>query len=64
MAHAVKSIWPDTKIAIGPAIAEGFYYDFDKREPFLPQDLERIEKKMSDIIKADYKFVRKEISKP
>ncbi|MFH1868079.1 MAG: threonine--tRNA ligase, partial [Candidatus Omnitrophota bacterium] len=63
MAHAVKSLWPDTKIAIGPAISDGFYYDFDKKEPFLPEDLKKIEKKMRQIIKADHEFVRKEIKK-
>lgn len=63
MAQAVKSLWPDTKIAIGPAISDGFYYDFDKKEPFLPEDLKKIEKKMRHIIKQDHKFVRKEIKK-
>lgn len=63
MAQAVKSLWPDTRIAIGPAISDGFYYDFDKKEPFLPEDLARIEEKMSEIIKADYKFSRKQIKK-
>ena len=61
MAQAVKEIWPDTKLAIGPAIEEGFYYDFDKKEPFVPQDLEKIEKKMHEIIKRDLKFQREEL---
>jgi len=63
MAQAVKSLWPDTKIAIGPAILDGFYYDFDKKQPFLPADLPKIEKKMREIIKQNYKFEKKEISK-
>ncbi|MFC1808070.1 threonine--tRNA ligase [Candidatus Omnitrophota bacterium] len=63
MAQAVKSLWPDTKIAIGPSISDGFYYDFDREESFLPEDLKRIEKKMKEIIKANHKFERREISK-
>lgn len=63
MAQAVKALWPDTKIAIGPSIADGFYYDFDKREPFAPEDLPKIENKMAEIIKADYKFEKQEVSK-
>ena len=63
MAHAVKSLWPDTRIAIGPAIADGFYYDFDKRQPFIPEDLTKIEEKMCQIIKADHKFVKEQVSK-
>ena len=63
MAHAVKSLWPDIKIAIGPAISEGFYYDFDKKTPFLPEDLGLIEKKMKEIIEQDYKFIEKKVSK-
>lgn len=63
MAQAVKSLWPDVKIAIGPAISDGFYYDFDKTEPFLPEDLVKIEKKMADIIGKNQKFERKAIAK-
>ncbi len=51
MAHAVKDIFPDVKVAIGPAIEEGFYYDFDKPSPFTPDDMEKIEKRMKEIIK-------------
>ena len=64
MAHAVKELWPDTKIAIGPAISDGFYYDFDKKEPFSPEDLIGIEKKMRQIIKADHKFIKNEVKRP
>ena len=45
MAMAVQDLFPGTKIAIGPAIKDGFYYDFFRKEPFTPQDLEKIEKK-------------------
>ena len=45
MAMAVQQLFPGTKIAIGPAIKDGFYYDFSRKEPFTPQDLEKIEKK-------------------
>ncbi|MFQ5623910.1 MAG: threonine--tRNA ligase [Paracoccaceae bacterium] len=50
MARAVQEIWPDVKVTIGPVIDNGFYYDFDREEPFTPEDLERIEKKMREII--------------
>src|SRR3989338_5067751 len=63
MAHAVKELWPDVKLGIGPSIEDGFYYDFDKREPFAPEDLEKIEKKMHEIIKRDLKFHREELSR-
>lgn len=51
LAHAVKDLFPDAKMAIGPAIDEGFYYDFDVENPFTPEDLERIEKRMNEILK-------------
>lgn len=63
MAEAVKELWPDTKLGIGPAIDDGFYYDFDKKETFVPEDLEKIEKKMQEIIKRDVKFQRQELTK-
>ena len=50
MARAVQEIWPDVKVTIGPVIKDGFYYDFDREEPFTPEDLEIIEKKMKEII--------------
>ncbi len=56
MAHAVKAIWPDVKVTIGPAIENGFYYDFDKPEPFTMEDLKKIEKKMRQIINKDLPF--------
>ena len=60
MAQAVKALFPDTKITIGPAIEDGFYYDFDRPQPFTPEDLERIEAKMREIIAADYVVSRYE----
>ncbi|MCC1494796.1 threonine--tRNA ligase [Cognatishimia sp. F0-27] len=50
MARAVQEIWPDVKVTIGPVIANGWYYDFDREEPFTPEDLGAIEKKMKEII--------------
>jgi threonyl-tRNA synthetase len=50
MARAVQELWPDTKVTIGPVIANGFYYDFDRAEPFSVEDLAVIEKKMREII--------------
>ena len=50
MARAVQEIWPDTKVTIGPVIKDGWYYDFDRAEPFTPEDLGVIEKKMKEII--------------
>src|SRR3989442_795354 len=61
MAQAVKRLFPDVKLAIGPAIEDGFYYDFLKPAPFTPEDLERLESAMREIIKADYPFVREEM---
>lgn len=63
MASAVKEVFPDVKLAIGPAIDDGFYYDFDKDEPFTPEDLDAIAKKMKEMIKADLPFERLEMSK-
>ncbi|WP_298292471.1 threonine--tRNA ligase [uncultured Litoreibacter sp.] len=50
MARAVQAIWPDVKVTIGPVIDNGWYYDFDRAEPFTPEDLGAIEKKMKEII--------------
>lgn len=63
MAHAIKDLFPDAKLAIGPATDEGFYYDIDRDTPFTPEDLEKIEKRMKEIIKKNSPFVRKDISK-
>jgi len=52
MARAVQEIWPEVKVTIGPVISTGWYYDFDRAEPFTPEDLGRIEKRMKEIIAA------------
>jgi threonyl-tRNA synthetase len=61
MAQAVKRLFPEVRVAIGPAIEDGFYYDFDKSEPFTPDDLTRIEDEMRSIAKADLPFERREL---
>ena len=53
MAQAIKRLYPETKLAIGPAIAEGFYYDFDRPTPFTPEELTAIEKEMKAIVKEN-----------
>jgi len=63
LAAAVKELYPKAKFAIGPAIEEGFYYDFDVEKPFKPEDLENIEKKIKEIIKKNDKFEKKEVDK-
>lgn len=63
LAQAVKHIRPDVKIAIGPAIDNGFYYDFDFSSPFTQEEVSLVESEMKKIIKANYPIVRKEVSK-
>ncbi|HXH28882.1 MAG TPA: threonine--tRNA ligase, partial [Candidatus Polarisedimenticolia bacterium] len=58
LAHAVKELFPEVKIGIGPATDEGFFYDFERPTPFAPEDLERIEAKMRDIIARNYPIRR------
>ncbi len=60
MAQAVKELFPQAKVTIGPAIETGFYYDFDMEKPFTPDDLERIEAKMLQLAAADQKIERHE----
>ena len=62
MAQAVQELFPDAKLGIGPPITDGFYYDFDVAEPFVPEDLEKIETRMRKIVKEGQKFDRREIS--
>ena len=62
MAEAVLDAFPTAKIAIGPAIEEGFYYDFDLPRPLTPEDLEGIQKRMKEIIQKNVPFIRKELS--
>ena len=61
MAQAVKQIFTEVKVAIGPAIEDGFYYDFAKPAPFTPDDLERIEARMRELAKQDLPFSRDEL---
>ena len=63
MAQAVKRLYPETLVTIGPAIENGFYYDFDREEPFKPEDLQKIEKLMHEIVKENFPVVRSELNK-
>ncbi|MBQ1820584.1 MAG: threonine--tRNA ligase [Clostridia bacterium] len=61
LAQAVKRLWPETKLAIGPAIADGFYYDFDSEHSFTPDDFKTIEKEMERIVNENHKLERFEL---
>lgn len=61
MAEAVKALFPGVKVTIGPAIKDGFYYDFDYKRPFDANDLPKIESKMAEIIRKDLPFIRSEV---
>nr|WP_207732176.1 threonine--tRNA ligase [Heliobacterium chlorum] len=63
LAQAVQRLFPGTRLGIGPAINEGFYYDFDSEHKFTPEDLQAIEKEMDQIIKEDLPIVRREVSR-
>ena len=58
LAHAVKELFPDAQVTIGPVIEDGFYYDFSFQRPFTPEDLAAIEKRMSEIARRDLKVER------
>jgi threonyl-tRNA synthetase len=58
MAEAVQSLWPGTQVTIGPVIENGFYYDFARNQPFVPEDLPVIEKKMKEIVARDKPFTK------
>jgi len=58
LAHAVKELYPDAQVTIGPVIEDGFYYDFSYKRPFTPDDLVAIEKRMAEISKRDIKVER------
>ncbi len=62
MAEAVLEKFPEGKVAIGPPIDDGFYYDFDLPRPLTPEDLEEIEARMKEILKGDHEFIRQEVS--
>jgi len=63
LAHAVKNLFPEAKLAIGPPIDEGFYYDFDVPNAFTPEDLEKISAEMERIIAEGHEFVRREVTR-
>lgn len=63
MAAAVRELYPETKVSIGPSIDKGFYYDFDRKDAFVPEDLVKIEKKMQGIVDADLPFERLEMNR-
>lgn len=60
MAHAVKELWPEVQVTIGPVVENGFYYDFSRKEPFTIDDFAKIETKMHDLVKKDYPITREE----
>ena len=63
MAEAVQALWPGTQVTIGPVIENGFFYDFAKAEPFVPDDMAKIEKKMNEIIGKNAAFTKEEWSR-
>jgi len=63
LAYAVQDLFPEAKPTIGPAIENGFYYDFDRAEPFTPEDLERLERRMAEIVVADYPMTGREVTR-
>jgi len=63
LAYAVQDLFPDAKPTIGPAIENGFYYDFDRAEPFTPEDLVRLEARMREIVASDYVMTGREVTR-
>lgn len=63
MAQAIKRLWPDSRLAIGPAIDKGFYYDIESSHTITPEDFSLIEEEMQRIIAADYPIIRRELSR-
>ena len=63
LAYAVADLFPDAKPTIGPAIENGFYYDFDRATPFAPEDLERLESRMAEIVAADYPMTGRQVTR-
>ena len=61
LAYAVKELFPDAQVTIGPVIEDGFYYDFAFRRPFTPEDLEAIERKMSELVKKNEPVTRSQL---
>ncbi len=63
LAYAVQELFPDAKPTIGPAIENGFYYDFARETPFTPEDLERLEARMNEIIRSNYEMTGREVTR-
>ncbi len=63
LAYAVQDLFPEAKPTIGPAIENGFYYDFDRKEPFTPEDLERLEQRMREIVAANYEMTGRQVTR-
>ncbi|MBV8344416.1 MAG: threonine--tRNA ligase, partial [Candidatus Eremiobacteraeota bacterium] len=63
LAYAVQDLFPEAKPTIGPAIENGFYYDFDRPTPFSAEDLERLEARMREIVEADYAMTGREVTR-
>ncbi len=63
LAYAVQDLFPDAKPTIGPAIEDGFYYDFDRPQPFTPEDLVRLETRMREIVAADYEMTGERVTR-
>jgi threonyl-tRNA synthetase len=63
LAYAVQDLFPDAKPTIGPAIENGFYYDFDRSLPFTPEDLEKLEARMHEIVRADYPMTGRRVTR-
>jgi threonyl-tRNA synthetase len=62
LAQAVQELFPETRLGIGPPIQDGFYYDFDPQEPFTPEDLKKLEKRMKELVSKSQRFFRREVS--
>jgi len=62
LAQAVQELYPQTRLGIGPPIEDGFYYDFDPLEPFTPEDLQKLEKRMKELAGKSQKFIRREVT--
>src|SRR5580704_11541818 len=63
LAYAVQDLFPEAKPTIGPAIENGFYYDFDRGEPFTPEDLGRLEARMREIVAANYPMTGEQVTR-
>src|SRR5471030_2486298 len=63
LAYAVQDLFPEAKPTIGPAIENGFYYDFERADPFTADDLTKLEKRMHEIVKADYEMTGRRVER-